>query len=154
MTGQKMLIAFSYIDAKLIAQSEQSAAVTMQKAPRSTPPSSKRIWLIAVAVALMLLLVGCGVLYVLRLQDVKIGEETVSQAFPSGSPTEDVTLDVISLQGIQGSPNYLAAQEWLAYTQSYTASGGDYWESAPEYWAYSLQNQEMVDKLKIGRAHV
>lgn len=95
----------------------------------------------------MLLLVGCGVLYVLRLQDMKIGEEPISQALPSDSPSESTTLDVISLQGIQGSPAYLAAQEWLSYTQGYTPSGGDYWESDPEYWAYSVQSQEMVDKL-------
>lgn len=147
MNGQKMLIAFSYIDRKLIAESEQSAPVSIQKAPRPTHRSAKHVWLIAAAVALMLLLVGCGILYVLRLQDMKIGEETVSQALPSDSPSESTTLDVISLQGIQGSPTYLAAQEWLAYTQSYTPSGGDYWDSDPEYWAYSVQNQEMVDKL-------
>jgi len=147
MNGQKMLIAFSYIDRKLIAESEQSAPVSIQKAPRPTHRSAKHVWLIAAAVALMLLLVGCGVLYVLRLQDMKIGEEPISQALPSDSPSESTTLDVISLQGIQGSPTYLAAQEWLSYTQGYTPSGGDYWESDPEYWAYSVQNQEMVDKL-------
>ena len=147
MNGQKMLIAFSYIDRKLIAESEQSAPVSIQKAPRPTHRSAKHVWLIAAAVTLMLLLVGCGVLYVLRLQDMKIGEETVSQAPPPDSPSESTTLDVISLQGIQGSPTYLAAQEWLAYTQSYTPSGGDSWDSPPEYWAYSVQNQEMVDKL-------
>ncbi len=147
MNGQKMLIAFSYIDRKLIAESEQSAPVSIQKAPRPTHRSAKHVWLIAAAVALMLLLVGCGVLYVLRLQDMKIGEEPISQALPSDSPSESTTLDVISLQGIQGSPAYLAAQEWLSYTQGYTPSGGDYWESDPEYWAYSVQSQEMVDKL-------
>lgn len=98
MNGQKMLIAFSYIDRKLIAESEQSAPVSIQKAPRPTHRSAKHVWLIAAAVALMLLLVGCGVLYVLRLQDMKIGEETVSQALPSDSPSESTTLDVISLQ--------------------------------------------------------
>lgn len=147
MNGQKMLIAFSYIDRKLIAESEQSAPVSIQKAPRPTHRSAKHVWLIAAAVALMLLLVGCGVLYVLRLQDMKIGEETVSQALPSDSPSESTTLDVISLQGIQGSPTYLAAQEWLSYTQGYIPSGGNSWDSPPEYWAYSVQNQEMVDKL-------
>lgn len=147
MNGQKMLIAFSYIDRKLIAESEQSAPVSIQKASRPTHRSAKHVWLIAAAVALMLLLVGCGVLYVLRLQDMKIGEEPISQALPSDSPSESTTLDVISLQGIQGSPTYLAAQEWLSYTQGYTSSGGDYWESDPEYWAYSVQSQEMVDKL-------
>lgn len=147
MNGQKMLIAFSYIDRKLIAESEQSAPVSIQKASRPTHRSAKHVWLIAAAVALMLLLVSCGVLYVLRLQDMKIGEEPISQALPSDSPSESTTLDVISLQGIQGSPAYLAAQEWLSYTQGYTPSGGDYWESDPEYWAYSVQNQEMVDKL-------
>ena len=33
----------------------------------------RRLWLIAAVVALALLLVGCAVVYVLRLQDLKVG---------------------------------------------------------------------------------
>lgn len=149
MNGQTMLMGLSYIDEKYIAESERSTMVLNPKKALPKYPSRKKVWLIAAAIALMLLLVGCGVLYVLRLQDIKIGEASVPQAPSSqpSAPTEDVKLDVLSLQGIQGTPNYLAGQEWLAYTQSYTPSGGDYWESDPEYWAYSVQNPEMVDKL-------
>ena len=97
------------------------------------------------------MLVGCGIVYVLHLQDLKIGEQTVSQTQHDDSSNligeTEVNLDVLSLQGIKGTPNYLANQEWLAFTNSYTHTGGEYWESEPEYWAYSVQNQEMVDKL-------
>ena len=36
--------------------------------------SGQKVWLIAAVIALMLLLVGCAVVYVLRMQDMKVGE--------------------------------------------------------------------------------
>ena len=40
---------------------------------------SKKLWLIAAIIALILLLVGCAIVYVLSLQDLKIGENTVTE---------------------------------------------------------------------------
>ena len=149
MNGKDIFIGLQYVGEDLIERAEYGrfpAAAEKQEKARIRRP-----FLLAALVALLLLLVGCGVVYVLHLENLKIGEQTVAQTpqAPSGSQTEEteVKLDVFSLQGIQGSLNYLAAQEWLTYTQSYTPSGGDYWDSPPEYWAYSVQNQEMVDKL-------
>ena len=58
MTGQNLLIGLSYIDRKYIEESEQD--FSEKKAKRL---SAKKLWLIAAVIALMLLLVGCAILY-------------------------------------------------------------------------------------------
>lgn len=52
------------------AQQVRSGGIVLTK----KKPSVRKVWLIAAIVALMLLLVGCTVAYVLHLQDLKIGE--------------------------------------------------------------------------------
>lgn len=103
--------------------------------------------LIAAIVTLLLVLAGCAVIYMLHMQDLKIGEHTVISTQQNSSEITERELDVLSLQGIQDSSNYLANQEWLAFTQSYEPELGEYWESDEQYWAYNVQNQVMVDKL-------
>ena len=120
--------------------------------PEKKQLSIKRVVLIAAVVALALLLAGCGIAYVLSLRQLELGTQTIplpTDASQDGTaPTEtEMQLTVFSLQGIEGTPNYQANQEWLAFTQSYTPSGGEYWDSDPAYWAYSVQDQTMVDKL-------
>ena len=53
----------------------------------------KRVWLVAAIVAAMLVLLGCAA-YILRMQELKLGEGEVI-----------VTEDWISLQGFVGSNN-------------------------------------------------
>ena len=108
---------------------------------------AKKLWLIAAIVALLLVLAGCAVIYMLHMQDLKIGEHTVISTQHNSSEITERELDVLSLQGIQDSSNYLANQEWLAFTQSYEPELGEYWETDEQYWAYNVQNQVMVDKL-------
>lgn len=157
MTGKELLIGLGNIGAKYYEEAEQdtlcvSAApgkyVRQTDSPR---PTLRRTLLIAAVIALMLLMVGCAVAYVMNMQDLQIGEHTITQVQQDeeGNPVgeTEIQLDVLSLQGIQDSPNYLANQEWLQFTESYTPELGDYWESDEEYWAYSVVNQEMVDKL-------
>ena len=148
MTSIQLLKGFTGIDSELLVRVEQQTG--RQKETKSHR-GIHRPFLLAALIALLLMLVGCGIVYVLHLQDLKIGEQTVSQTQYDDSSNRigetEVNLDVLSLQGIKGTPNYLANQEWLAFTNSYTHTGGEYWESEPEYWAYSVQNQEMVDKL-------
>ena len=108
---------------------------------------AKKIWLIASIIALLVTLVGCAVVYILRTQDLKIGEHTVISTEANSANNVEIELDVLSLQGVQDSPNYLANQEWLAFTQSYEPELGAYWESEEQYWAYNVLNQAMVDKL-------
>ena len=108
---------------------------------------AKKMWLIAAIVALLLALAGCTVVCLLHMQDLKIGEHSVISTQQNSSESTERELDVLSLQGIQDSSNYLANQEWLAFTQSYEPELGEYWESNEQYWAYNVQNQVMVDKL-------
>lgn len=143
MSNKRMLRVFGQIDDKYVSDylydSQKSERTVIRKL------KANRFTLIAALVALMLFLMGCAWI-VLHMQDLKIGTETITQAQNSGIETE-VQLDVLSLQDIQGTANYQANEEWLAFTQSYESTGGEYWESDPAYWAYSVQNQEMVDKL-------
>ena len=148
MTSFQLLKGLTGIDSEFLVSVEQQTGKQKEK---KSHRGIHRPFLLAALIALLLMLVGCGIVYVLHLQDLKIGEQTVPQTQYASSGNQigetEVNLDVLSIQGIKGTPNYLANQEWLAFTNSYTHTGGEYWESEPEYWAYSVQNQEMVDKL-------
>ena len=125
------------------AQKVRSGQIITEKPHLST----KRIWLIAAVIALTLLLVGCAVIYILRVQDLKIGEHSAIYTEQHSSEKTEIKLDVLSLQGVKDSPNYLANQEWLLFTQSYEPELTDYWISEEQYWAYNVRNQVMVDKV-------
>ncbi len=145
MTNLELFIALGDISPENL-----SGAEALQKMPFVHQNKNiKRAILIAAVIALSLLLAGCGIVYALRLRNLKIGEQGFARTQDDASEMGETTvqLDVLSMQGIKGSPNYLANQAWLAFTQNYQNTGGEYWESEPEYWAYSLQNQQMQDKL-------
>ena len=121
--------------------------------------TSRKVWLIAAVIAILLMLVGCTVAYVLRMQNLKVGE------YISYIPTEyDEDGNVIpvetreqpailSLQGV----NMDALAEWVSFTYSYDQdleiaieadNVGNYWDYPDGYWlTYGCYSQEMVDKL-------
>lgn len=118
--------------------------------------SWNRVVLIAAAIALALLLVGCTVTYVLSLQKLKIAEEPGIKNFNAAGewvgPTE-VTQDIISLRGYPGSPNQLATKQWYefveTYAPDYTLMPDDNANGIPDayYYAYHCYTWEMVDKV-------
>lgn len=61
------------------------------------------------------LLVGCAVVYMLSLQDLKPGEEIRED---SRTGTTEVR-QVLSLQGVVGTPGYLTSKEWYEWEQAY-----------------------------------
>ena len=70
MNGKNLLIGLSYIDRKYIEESEQDIPVKKAITParnqhkaQSKRLSTRKAWLIAAVIALMLLLVGCAVAY-------------------------------------------------------------------------------------------
>lgn len=132
MTGKDLLIGLGNISHKYYEEAENETF-------RSTGNrrTVRRYLLAAAMIALMLLLVGCAITYLLRKESLHIGSETV----------RGTQMEVLSSQGIKDSPNYLANQEWLEYTQSYEPELTDYWESDEAYWAYGVRNQAMVDKV-------
>lgn len=119
---------------------------------------SRKALLIAAVIALTLLLVGCAVVYVLRLQDMKIGEKIITEQEHYGPNWEvieetQITYDVLSVQSFSDSPNQRATKEWRAYTDTFTL---EYFFSLPEevgravpegYSNYGCRTPEMMEKL-------
>ena len=164
MNGKDIFLGLQFVGDDLVEEAEvfhfsaraRSNALAHEKKrgafEEKTYAKSRRTLLVAIICLLALLLAGCGIAYMLSLRQLELGTQTVplpTDASQDGTaPTEtEMQLTVFSLQGMEGTPNYQASQEWLAFTQSYTPSGGDYWDSDPAYWAYSVQDQIMVDKL-------
>ncbi len=119
----------------------------------------KRAVLIAAVIALILLLVGCTVAYVLHLQDLKMGNYAHTQpryidADGNKIDETEIVREVISLQGVTGSPNFKATQEWFAFEQEYDKDHTLLYETdkhpidvPSEYDAYFVYTQEMMDKV-------
>ena len=121
--------------------------------------STRKMWLIAAVIALMLLLVGCAVIYVLRMQDMKVGEYSFyvpTEYDENGNVIPVETQEPITLLSLQGT-NMEALAQWLAFTNSYDQDGtilieadgtGSEWELPDNYQlTYGCYSQEMVDKL-------
>lgn len=137
----------------ILSVASDSAAV------RKDEPTMKRMkkkpLLIAAMIGLMIFLMGAAVV-ALNLQDLKMGEYSYTETpyiNENGEkiPETQKTRDVISLQGIQGSPNQMAAQEWYEYEQDYLENHAEKIENdfqrPQDYEAYFVGNQEMVDKV-------
>lgn len=120
----------------------------------------RRIWLIAAIIALALLLVGCTVVYVLRLQNLKIDEEVITwedSYGPSGEyiPGTEWVNSYLSRQGYEGSPEYQALREWREFQEQYDPDmtlmkANNFNQSGvPEQYniIYGCYTFEMMDKL-------
>lgn len=125
------------------AQGHRSAGKTV----KSRIPA-KRILLIAAIIALLVAMVGFAAI-VLNLGSLSLGEFSFVAGFG-----ETKTMEVISLQGLTGSKNYLAAQEWQQFMADYDPDGtllkqADSNSYAPpaEYDAYLCYTEEMVEKV-------
>lgn len=108
---------------------------------------AKRILLIAAVIGLLVAMVGFAAI-VLRLGSLSLGEFSFDAGFG-----ERKTMEVISLQGITGSKNYLAAQEWQQFLADYDADGtllkqadSSGYVPPAEYDAYLCYTEEMVKK--------
>lgn len=111
--------------------------------------SGKKLWLIAAIIALMVLLVGCAVVYMLHLRDMAFGQDTQEAL---GGEVQSRTL--LSIQGVKGTPGYQATKEWHEWLQTYDPDDTIYHSEeafsedfGEEYYAYNLYTREMKDKL-------
>jgi len=121
------------------------------------PLPRRRLWLVAAVIGLMLLLVGCTVAYVLRLQDLKVAEYR-----PTTPTVYDENGDVISLPTLpqrtqitlQGA-NQEALAEWNSFCRDYDPDGAivtandnnELGIPNPYYIPYGCYSREMVNKL-------
>lgn len=108
----------------------------------------KRLLLIAAILALTLALVGCTVVYVLSLQEMRVGEHTEPQ---TNAAREEKTTTLVSLQGVHQP----ALMEWLTFLDSYDRekkllTANDRNQSGvpePYHLVYGCYTWEMVEKL-------
>ena len=157
MNGKDLLTGMSFVSSKYVDEAENAMLAAETRKP--SPLRTKRTLLIAAVVALMLMLVGCTVAYVLNMQNMKVGNEEIDVPVFDEDDTEflgyeTVSNQVLTLAGIKGSDNYKASQEWFDFMQSYDPDRaiqksvwGNYPEFPEEYAAYDPYSQEMVDKI-------
>ena len=114
MTGKDLVIAMSGIEGRYIEEAAPAAA------PRTR--SLHRPLLVAAAIAAALLLVGCGIVYALRLQDMSIGKASYTQRFDDkGKAIDPVekSMDIITPYGRSGDAIQQALKEWYEFQESY-----------------------------------
>ena len=162
MNGEDLFRGLNYVNTKYIDEAETVTKLRTETKIRSL----RRPVLIAAVIALLLMLVGCAVAYMLSMNEILIGQQqTYRDVFEYDPDTGDavaylgqetVTEQVLTLGGIKGSPNYQAAQEWFAFKQEYDPDHAIIIElqrtdSVPEfpaeYASYNIYSQEMKDKL-------
>lgn len=149
MNGKKLLTELGKISPRYYDEAENE---TFARRPLRRP------FLAAALIAAALLLVGCGVAYVLRMQNLKVGDQEVTTPVYNenlefqGNAT--VPQQVLSLAGLKGTPSYRASQEWFQFKSGYDQDDAilsSVWKDMPEYPrqydAYGAYSQEMVDKL-------
>lgn len=149
MTGKDLLTAMSGIDSRYIEEAAPAAAPKRR--------SLRRPLLVAAAIAAALLLVGCGIVYALRLQDMSIGKATYTQRFDDkGKAIDPVekSMDIITPYGRSGDAIQQALKEWYEFQESYDPDGAlltdepDIPDIPNQYeYTYSCYTQEMVDKV-------
>ncbi len=139
---------------------EQYIVETLKTRGRKKTLPFKRMVLVAAAVVMALALVGCGVAYLLQMQDLKLGDQQVTQEYwdekNQTMAYETVSQQVLTFSGLKGTPNYEAAKEWYEFKKTYDPDYTIYnaqrdagtldWGPA-EYSLYNSYTQEMRDKV-------
>lgn len=166
MNGKDIFLGLKYVGDDLIEKAEygQFPASAKKTTTGKERLSVRKSILIAAVIALTLLLVGCAVVYMLSLKEIKLGEQENSYDSFSYDPNtgmpieylgkETVTEQVLSFAGMRDTPAFQAAQEWFDFKQAYDP---DYeirssaWENEPDfpaqYTSYGLYTEEMKDQL-------
>lgn len=158
MTAMDLLLGFGDVKDSYVIAAEEFR----QGRCKIKRLSARKAWLIAAVIALMLLLVGCAAVYLLRMQDMKVGEYSfyVPAAYDeNGNVIPVESQEPITLLSLQGT-NMEALTQWVAFTNSYDQDGtialeadiaakaGTPWDIPENYQlTYGCYSQEMVDKL-------
>lgn len=144
MNGEEMLDIIGEVKGKFVmeAQSHRKNVAAKKRL------SLRKSLMLAAIIAMLLMLAGC-VAYVLRLDDLKMGQYIYDGVFA----TEPEVRTVLSLNGFAGSDNYLANKEWFDFEETYDPdqeillSLDDYPEFPRDYEVYGPYTQEMKDKV-------
>jgi len=152
MNGRDILIGLGDIGMRYYAEAEQNVA------PARNHRTVRRPLLVAAVIALTVLLVGCGVMYALRLQDLSIGKESYTQHFDdAGKEIDPVekTKDILTLSGHGEERIQKALAEWYEFIKTYDPEGklatnvSDIPEIPNRYeYIYECYTTDMVVKLE------
>ena len=127
MNGKDIFRGLQYIGDDLIENAETGQFSAQNQGSGKTRRPIRRPLLIAALIALLLLLVGCAVVYVLKLENVKIGTGTEQRDYSlvDGVYVEDphtVNTTTLSMAGLKGSNAYKACADFYAYETELRAS--------------------------------
>lgn len=166
MNGKDIFLGLKYVGDDLIEKAEYGQFPTKAEhtATQKKRMSIRRPFLIAAIIALLLMLVGCAVVYVLSMQEIKLGEQEVIQDVFEYDPRtgvavayvgqESIRQQVLTLAGPSSTAASKAAREWYAFLQTYDPDGNiqkSVWGNEPDfgddYYGYNIYTQEMKDKL-------
>lgn len=160
MKGEDLFRGLNYINTAFV---EEAETVTRLKGERKLL-SLRRPVLIAAIIAMLAMLVGCAVVYVLSLNALKLGDQAATRDVFEYDPNsgeavscvgqETYTQQVLTLAGLNDTPASQAAREWYAFCESYDPDKqirrsvwGNLPEFPEEYSGYGLYTQEMKDAL-------
>ena len=160
MNGKDLLIDLGNISHKYYEEAETDYIGVTAKYNTFRKPL-----LIAAILGLLMLLIGCAA-YFYSLQQlvvidhtkevIAVVEEDISKNATETIPETDagphVAEKVLSLQGYEGSPAYLALHEWWEYAIDYTIQNPDLrfssdYQRPQAYTKYPCYSQDMVDKV-------
>lgn len=166
MNGKDIFLGLKYVGDDLIEKAEYGRFPTKKEitATQKKRTSIRRPFLIAAIIAMMLLLVGCAIVYVLSMQEIKLGEQEVTYDVYDFDPQsgealaymgqESMTQQVLTLAGLSNTPAAKAAREWYEFEKNYDPDleiKRSIWGNIPdfgnEYNGYDIYTQEMKDKL-------
>lgn len=151
MNGTDLLIGLGYIGTSYFEEAETASLSPSQ------PRTLRRPLLVVAIIALTLLLVGCAVVYALRLQDLSVGQESYIQRFDENGryidPTEK-TKDILIFTSPGNDALKLALQEWFDFLETYDPNG-ELMTNEPSLshipdqyeYTYSCYTLDMVDKV-------
>ena len=158
MNGKDIFLGLRYVGDDLIEKAEYGqfpvteVPVQKKKDPHRRLP---RPILVAAILAMLLMLVGCAVVYLLSMKEIKLGDQTAARDLYEYDPNsgeamtylgqETYTQQVLTLAGMRGTPVAKAAQEWYAFLESYDPDQEilkSVWKNPPqfpaEYASYTL----------------
>lgn len=170
MNGKDIFLGLKYVGDDLIEKAEYGQFPASGEKRQKAHGRIRRPFLLAALIALLLMLVGCAVIYVLSLEQLVVVDhidemvsafeddksETIldgsTETLPETTAGPFVAEKVLSLQGYEGSPTYNALQEWLIYAAGYTMQNPELrftseFQRPEAYTNYPCYSQEMVDKV-------
>lgn len=124
MNGKDIFLGLKYVGDDLIEKAEYGQFPTKAEKAVKMHRGLRRPLVLAAAIGLMMLLVGCAVVYVLSMDQVKIGEttETVDYRLVEGTYVEDpheVSENVLTLAGLKGTKAYQACADYYVFKEEY-----------------------------------